>query len=254
MRLSLLLLFVLCTSFVQAETLAQASSRLAAEASQLKAALETGETSWGQGLALEDLTYLESSARELSQQLAESDALSLLPLVESLASARRRLTTSQVVAGQSLTEVVSLATAIEERVKACAYRFDGRAPLAGQELAATPMEGSLEPVEFNDPRELWREARNVWDLARRVGNRGFFRFQAGFGQPNNVWPQDLRRLTQSAYHFERETLRFEHVEQTRASYQRLRQAYDRLGVMPTTFATRQLERSFQRLDAFYESL
>ncbi|MCA9792161.1 MAG: hypothetical protein KC910_10215 [Candidatus Eremiobacteraeota bacterium] len=252
--LTILLLSLVVPSWAQ--TLLETSQTLNQRAQELVKQLDQGQPTWGEGLARKDLEALAQASGRLVEALPNNSADQLIPEIEALASARRGLQTSRAVSGveNPIDELIVKAKALEGQLRDLRARFGGKAVPAGEHLASFPLTARVELAVYDNPQALLREARNVNDTARRVGNRSLLRYRFGAGQPNNVWPDDWRRLVLAAEAFERQASGYSDVSQTRPSYERLRNAYRRLGYQPSTPATRELERAMERLETFYSSI
>lgn len=239
-----------------AQTLLETSQTLNQQATELAAQLDQGQPTWGQGLARQDLEAMAQASQKLAEMLPVRGVDQLGPEIDALASARRGLQTSGSVSGiqNPVAALVAQAKALEDQLRDLRARFGGKASPAGEHLASFPLTGPVAPAVFENPQALLREARNLHDMARRVGNRSLLRYRFGAGQPNNVWPDDWRRLVLAAEAFERQATGYSNVSQTIPSFERVRNAYRRLGYQPSTPATRELERSMERLEAFYSSI
>lgn len=256
LALSLLALFVVLAP-AQAETVAEAAEKLAAESKQLFESLVVDQPSWGHAEALKDLQGLAAAGSHLAERLKQGADPDSRP-EETLASARRRLKVSAAMlnadseAQQKVASLLGQAEQLEERVRDYRMRFSGK---AGVNLAAAPMEGSAELNEFENPEALLIEVRYLRQMAQSIRFRPFPYGAFGLANPDNLDPREVREFVLATQNLEqRLSVRYDDVRQTSDAWRRVQVTYNRLGYIPSNFNTRQLERSMERLQSFYSSL
>ncbi len=261
MRLAFLLSIALLTllSPVRAQTLDETLAQVISEGHELLEMAGGRTLTWSQSEAAKDLQLILQEARVVSQKIATSDPTDIKPEVEALATARRRLSLSSAtlsmssLAADRLERLLAKLDAFDERVRQLRMRFNGQAQPRGREFARQNLQGSSRLPHYDHPSGLRREA---WSISRSAGSLDGLWLPGNWFQPYaTVDLDDLHQMRARAQDFERATVGFSDVEETREAYAQLKKAYERVElIVHRSSSGRQLERSMKRLEEFYSAL
>lgn len=230
----------------------------------LEARLGTALTSnpsatWGESLAAKDLQSLQPPLTRLDQIFGSTayTAADLDSIASQLAAARRRIHVSSSMTGS--TGLEPDLERLEKRLRSVDTAFDGKALPSPAALARLDVNGPAGLPYYNSPEELLREARGIRFGLNDIRNPfGIGRGGASLGIPSYDASQDLRALSDAAYDYEFACRApYPHVSQTYKAYQRVLQAYDRLGYYQAGYDStgfRNIGRSLDHLKAFYAAL
>ncbi len=257
-----LLWLMLATIALGEPTLLDASKAI--DASVMPVLLRYGqqpELTWGQRTALDDLDRLNKAAGKLVAALETSTPSQIRPQITELDVARRRVNASLQLLTLTEDEQKSVegalvgADRLSLAVRHLADRFDGRDQPFGPALANTPLEPTDRPY-YDSPNDLLREATSIRFSAESLYASAYspWGWRPGLGGPFVL--QDLAELARASRDFEDACLgNYANVLQTRAAYDRLRRAYDRVSYVCygpfAGFEAHQIERSLERLSRFY---
>lgn len=248
MRLWWLLIFVFLSGAVSAESWGSASQRLLAQGQQLPL-----DESWRGQMIRQDLQGLLAALQSFSQWKGEGP-MDRPTLHETRQSLQRGCARLRVSLGPHawLEEVQALARSLESLEKA----FGGHYLPSAQAFLASPLERDWTLPEFEDPRDLGREARSLRLDLQSLTTPRVLNGALGYG---GGWPGgiELQQCLQAASQYESIcTSDYLDVAQTERAYRRLAESYDRLMSLGRwNFSNpRRTEREMERLQRFYKAL
>lgn len=259
-RLSILCCVLLLTTLAaSATTLGEATSLVIERSGSLISRVQTQPSTWGTETALKDLKRLNLEARALEKALDGQDAEQLKSQQTAFSTASRRVQTSASLLPDSVRneaeQLQQQVDAINARLTQLRLRFGSKASLAPGALSRVdlvPGEDGL--AVYENPNQLLIDVRDARRLVQsfRVGR--YPQFGLGFGCPNNLDPLQVRRLVLASWELERRLSgRYDDIQESLSSWQKMEREYRRLGYLPPSTAARQLDRVMKRLGAFYSS-
>lgn len=273
----LALVLLLCGVARAEETLLDAARSVQARARELveRSVAASPDPTWGQTQAREDLGRLASAAGALAAAMESGDTgvtpRALKPGTERLEGACTRVRMSlpllalpegEAGAPPFLEDSARLATALRR----LDGRFLGLAQVRPPHLGALGLEEAFQPLAYENPGALFREARALRDAAERMlasaaCHRGTCRPGALPGVlTSSPWEdRELRDLVRAAYDFEGAAgSRYDDVQTTWEPYLALDRAFARVNPFWSgssgDLAARELDRALRRLEGFYRQL
>ena len=252
----------------QAQTWHEVSDRICQQGSAL--ATQISDQTWGGQMSSQDLQLLLGALQVVDQWGQGEDSPlhrevlhdTRLTISRYRQRLRMSLATLPAPQGQTAQDWLTQVEELEQHLGQVENAFGGYHLPTQQQLALSPWDRNWTLPGYDDPQELARESRslrlNVQSLFRPsiypgngLGNLGL-----GYG---GGWATgaELQDLYQAVANYESVcNSRYEDVVQTRRSYQRLQNAFDRLwpGIRNQSFNLRDVERTLDRLSRFYRAM
>lgn len=245
-----------------AQTLGEATQEVRDRSEALIAQRLPQVDTWGEQVAVDDLRLVQESSAALLAALAGNDATAVKTFQQNLATAGRRIKTSQTLLpdpsadAATVAELESRIAAIDTRLTELRLRFDNKATLTTGPMTGIALSSDDQAFDiYGNANLLLIDVRDARRLCEMLSGAGYPNLGVGFGQPNNLDSLQLRRLVLDAYALENALQGgFGDITEVLPLWYKFRQEYDRLGYAGQNNVTRQLERVMDRLGLFFNDV